>query len=64
MQVPKQLVLAQVAIRALWRESDHRDHMAIAGVLFLDVLAMPNPLSKVRGWSLRQAVQDQEVIHK
>ena len=25
MQVPKQLVLAQVAIRVLWRESDHRD---------------------------------------
>ena len=59
--VPKQIALANVALRFAHRELDgffndcSNDLMAVGGVAYADLLALPPPAKKTKQWTLRLA---------
>ncbi|KAJ9511989.1 hypothetical protein QJQ45_004409 [Haematococcus lacustris] len=63
-EIPKQIALASVALRVFKTEKDEffsacrNEFMAVGGVIFVDLLALPPPAKHVKHWVLRQ-VQSQ-----
>ena len=59
-EIPKQIALANIAMRVQLRVQDEYfercscEYMAVGGVLYVDLLALPPPAKKVKGWTLRQ----------
>ncbi|PRP81577.1 hypothetical protein PROFUN_01084 [Planoprotostelium fungivorum] len=58
--VPKNLALTSVAIRMMHFAFDYLAHkslseyQAVGGILYMELLALPPPPKKVKGWTLRQ----------
>lgn len=69
-QIPKLIALASVAVRVQWREADEyldectTNLMAVGGVLHLDILSLPMPATKSKGWTLRAVTPDTQFIHR
>ncbi|KAL6760467.1 hypothetical protein V8C86DRAFT_3018008 [Haematococcus lacustris] len=59
-EIPKQIALASVALRVFKTEKDEffsacrNEFMAVGGVIFVDLLALPPPAKHVKHWVLRQ----------
>jgi len=59
-EIPKQITLANLAMRVYHREKDEffaactNELMAVGGVLYVDLLALPPPSKPVNTWVLRQ----------
>jgi len=58
-ELPKSLALASIAVRLVHRTYDNftehtkNEFMAVGGVFTVDLLALPPPPKKVKGWTLR-----------
>lgn len=58
--LPKNLALTSVAIRMMHFAFDYLAHkslseyQAVGGILYMELLALPPPPKKVKGWTLRQ----------
>eukprot|EP01116_Phalansterium_solitarium_P001653 TRINITY_DN11471_c0_g1_i1.p1 TRINITY_DN11471_c0_g1~~TRINITY_DN11471_c0_g1_i1.p1 ORF type:complete len:777 (+),score=322.16 TRINITY_DN11471_c0_g1_i1:111-2441(+) len=61
--LPKQLALTSIAVRMMHYAYDLMSHkhltdiMPLGGVFFLEILALPPPPKKVKGWTLRPVTQ-------
>ena len=74
-ELPKSLALASIAIRAMHFTVDtlstgkppaagFTSFMALGGVLSLELLTLPPPTKKVKGWTLRQVTALCTTVHR